>query len=370
MNCQAGLTVVIFEGGGLHSDVERRMADVRQGVLLDNLDRLAGVPVDGVILGTDRPDLARDAAARGVEVVWTGDGEFHFGRQLAAIVNAHKPDKVLFLGAGSLPLISREDLEAIASEVRRQDNVVVMNNAQSADLLAFSPAGAINRIDPPASDNFLGYLLREAGLERVLLPNNARINFDLDTPTDIAILSLCPGLPSRTAAAVQAFDWPVARIRRAAAAFRRHGGEVLLAGRVGAPVIARLNDQFTCRLRVFSEERGMKALGRDARGEVVSLLGRFIDLVGPDRFFDSLGEVVDAAFIDTRVLFAHWRKRPTDHDRYCSDLGWDDRIDDPDIRLFTRAANRAPIPVVLGGHSAVAGGLWVLADLVKSGVIT
>jgi hypothetical protein len=31
-------------------------------------------------------------------------------------------------------------------------------------------------------------------------------------------------------------------------------------------------------------------------------------------------------------------------------------------REFTEAAMLAPIPVVLGGHSLVAGGLWALID--------
>ena len=35
---------------------------------------------------------------------------------------------------------------------------------------------------------------------------------------------------------------------------------------------------------------------------------------------------------------------------------------DPVVRDLTAAARAAPIPVVLGGHSLVAGGIWALAE--------
>ncbi|MDO9066502.1 MAG: hypothetical protein Q7U96_05410, partial [Chloroflexota bacterium] len=37
-------------------------------------------------------------------------------------------------------------------------------------------------------------------------------------------------------------------------------------------------------------------------------------------------------------------------------------IANPFARQFTEAAMQAPIPVVLGGHTLVAGGLWALID--------
>ncbi|HEY8884495.1 MAG TPA: hypothetical protein VIO35_04220, partial [Chloroflexota bacterium] len=49
-------------------------------------------------------------------------------------------------------------------------------------------------------------------------------------------------------------------------------------------------------------------------------------------------------------------------DRFHSDLLQPEAIVDPVARAFTQAALAAPIPVVLGGHSLVAGGLWVLSD--------
>ena len=49
-------------------------------------------------------------------------------------------------------------------------------------------------------------------------------------------------------------------------------------------------------------------------------------------------------------------------DRFAADLGLAERIEDPGLREFVRAANGSPVPVVLGGHSLVAGGLMLLND--------
>ncbi|MDZ4278934.1 MAG: hypothetical protein U1B78_07330, partial [Dehalococcoidia bacterium] len=49
-------------------------------------------------------------------------------------------------------------------------------------------------------------------------------------------------------------------------------------------------------------------------------------------------------------------------DRFWSDLGCAERIAEPFLRELTEEAQRASIPVVLGGHSQVAGGLMLLTE--------
>ena len=49
-------------------------------------------------------------------------------------------------------------------------------------------------------------------------------------------------------------------------------------------------------------------------------------------------------------------------DRFWSDLGRPDKIEDAFLTEFTQAANDAPIPVLLGGHSLIAGGLMLLNE--------
>jgi hypothetical protein len=92
--------------------------------------------------------------------------------------------------------------------------------------------------------------------------------------------------------------------------------DVVLVGRVGAPIIGRLNAVLKLRLRVFSEERGMKSLGRIDSGEVVSLLGLLIDHAGMKNFLITCPVVARCAFIDSRVLMYHYKLDLSDSDRF------------------------------------------------------
>jgi len=357
------VSVVIFEGGKARTAVEEEMAAVRKAVVLDNIERLKGTPgVDEVILGTNYPDLAEEAAALGA-VVDFSDAPFHFGRRLLQVVQERRLTNVFYMGGPAAPLIRREDILWIVTKLKQEKNIVILNNVQSPDMVAFTPASALATVPAPANDNELGYGLGDiAGLRRVLIPNSAWINFDLDTPTDLAILSMQPAAGRRATEALQRFDFDLDKLLKLRSLFGVSGAEVALIGRIGPPVWAFLNMNFMCRFRVFSEERGMKALGRQERGEVVSLIGHLIDRDGPREFFRYLGSFCQAVVFDSRVLFAHWKMDVSDWDRFQSDLGRYDLVKEPRVREFTQAAVEAPVPVILGGHALVSGGLWVLAE--------
>ena len=106
----------------------------------------------------------------------------------------------------------------------------------------------------------------------------------------------------------------------------------------------------------------MAAAGRDVSGEARSLLAYHLQAVGPQRFFDELGQMANAAFIDTRPIFAHTGLQASRRDRFASDALRPDGVTDPWIRDFTRAALEAPIPVLLGGQSLVTSGQQLLAE--------
>ena len=77
--------------------------------------------------------------------------------------------------------------------------------------------------------------------------------------------------------------------------------------------------------------------------------------------------MVEAVIFDCRVVLAHLRRWPTAADRYCSDLGWAEHIQDDFLREFTQAAAMAGVPVVLGGHGVVAGDLYGLVEIARAG---
>lgn len=355
---------IMLEGGKPpRTDLNATMVRLRSAAALDTLDRLRATPgIDQVLLATNRPELAAAAMGMGV-AVWETQTPFDFSHELPRIIQATGADAVIYLGGVAVPLLPPADWAWVVDTLQRQAPCVVVNNPQSADLVAWSPASALDRVPLGRNDNFLGYLLRhEAGLERHLLPNTAAAHFDLDTPTDYLVLAHSGQGGQRTRSALADLDWDGERVRAIAGLLRQDLSELALVGRVGTAVVEYINRWLRLRLRVFSEERGMKALGRAERGEVVSLMALLMAEVGPQRFFHHLAGICHGACIDSRVLFAHGGRRVGEADRFYSDLGQPSRIRDPWVRAYTEAALTAPVPILSGGHSMVAGGLWLLAE--------
>jgi hypothetical protein len=362
---QPKVTAVVFEGGQARTSLDLVLRDIRKQVVLDTLSKLCRAPeVDQVLLVTNYDGLASEAAEFALVDFEPNGRRFHFGSRLRQVIVKYGLENVIYMGGAAAPLISPDEFSQIALALKRSRNTVIMNNVQSADLVAFTPARAIDEIELPDNDNSLGNLLRGIGMSRMLVPNSGRVNFDIDTPTDILILGLHPDCGAHVSRAIASLDWPRDKLNEAIEILRDDSREIAVIGRVGPSVIQYINANMVHRMRVFSEERGMKALGREERGEVVSLLGFMIEELGPCKFFEYLSSVCDLAFIDTRVIFAHLQKQVPDWDRFQSDLGRFQLIENQWVKEFTRSAWESPIPVILGGHSLVAAGLWILAEMV------
>lgn len=357
---------VVFEGSKPQSRVEEDMALVRQAALLDNLEKMNRVPaLDKVYLHTNRPELVEPAAQLGAVVTlnMTDPVHFHFGNQLQEIIREHGLKRVLCLNGAGSPLIQVNELEMVCQKLLKHDNLVYTNNTQSVDIAAFTVPDHINSVELPATDNSLALTLRdELGLQMELMPHTLGLLFDIDTPSDLLVLGAGPFPDKRTRAALDSLRLDYSTLEKAKAVLRDEYEDVVLIGRVGAPIIGRLNAVLKLRLRVFSEERGMKSLGRIEAGEVISLLGLLISHAGFERFFAYLARVARCAFIDSRVLIYHYKQNPPDRERFLSDLGLWQEIKDPWLREFTKAAVECPIPVILGGHSLVSGSLWALCS--------
>lgn len=358
----AGPSLLLFVGGVGGSEIEDLVAGAQHAAALDTLAaaRASGA-FDRLLLVTDAPALAEQAGADvTVELV---AGEFHFGRRLTDVVRRHRIERAVYLGGGGLPLLDAAALGQLAQQIARLERGAIANNLFSADLVAFAPAAAIAAIPPPARDNSLCQLLRtRAGLPVTELPRSAATLFDLDTPTDLLILQIHPGAGPHARCYLEQLGWDTTTMRRAGQLFTQIQAQVVVAGRVSSALWSHLERETACRVRVIAEERGMEADGRVERGLVRSLLGFHLEAVGLERFFAELAELGDAIFLDSRVLLGHRGHAVSRADRFWSDLGVPERIADPFLRAFTAAARAAPVPVILGGHSLVAGGLWALND--------
>lgn len=346
------------------------VAGGRIAAAADAIALLQSAPdVDRIILATPNRALAEQHPEW--EVHWDFDApdeSFHFGRRLAGLLAAYPTPAHLYLGAGSAPLLTTDELTRALNEVRHaRAPLALANNRLSPDWMAFNCAPAVQaRPERLERDNMLGYVLQtEAGVEVRGLPASAATRLDIDTPADLLLLSLHPACAENLSAYLRAHPHDATRWQAAGRALFTPGGRVALMGRVSSSVWSHVEAHTRAWVRVFSEERGMAASGRQSAGQVRSLIADYLLRLGPRAFFDSLGEMVDAAFFDTRVLLAHQRRWPSAADRYASDLGQSEFIRDDFLRELTQAASAAPIPIVLGGHGVVAGDLYGLVEVME-----
>lgn len=354
-------TLIVFSGAMHASPIERLVGGARAEAALDTLDRgRASGAFAGALLVTDDAELAARVPP-GVEVDRDA-AEFDFGTRLRQVVAAHQIERPFYVGGGSIPLLEAADLAWLAERLAGEDRLVISNNYYSADFIGWTPGAAIEQLAAIPSDNKLPQLLHlEAGLPSWAMERSLASQFDIDTAGDLAIVKLYGANGPRLRAYLDRLDLDVSRYRRAMAFFVQPA-MVLIAGRVGSAVWQHLEHETACRIRLFSEERGMQADEREQSGKVRSLLGFYHELAGAEGLFRALAQLGDAVFLDSRVLLAHFRLTPSAADRFLSDLGRWQEVGDPFLRELTRAAVEAPVPVVLGGHSLVAGGIMALVQ--------
>jgi hypothetical protein len=398
MNPKARPTLLIFQGGVFNS-ASALETFVVQAQHAATLDLLAAAKQSDtfaqVILVTDDDTLANASTSFAqiatsklpLHVERTDPDTFHFGDKLKRICEAHALERIVYVGGGAMPLGGVQELQNLALAVSGQGHCVTANNLYSADMVAFYPASALNHIELPATDNDLAWRLHyRAGLPFAPMPRTLATQFDIDTPADLATLwnattasqqpttatsspanlNTGPLLSNLLSYVPQTMPRLAESTSLALEIMSTKRAQLLVAGRVSSWVWRRLEVNLPCQTRIFSEERGMQAGGREARGEVRSLLGLYMDAKGVRGLIEALEQLCDAAFLDTRVLFAHQRLTVSRPDRFASDALLPEQVSDPWVRKLTEAVLTANIPIVLGGHSLISGGLWALSERVRT----
>ena len=358
-------TLFLFVKGTAQSQVEQLVVDAQLAASLDTLERVRLIPEFGaLVVATANEEFASRAAALGAQIEIDPVGEdFHWGRRLVTLVAKYAAEIPCYVGGGSGVLMSSDDWRAMVQQVLQQPNRVVTNNYFSCDFAAWTPGTALGSIEPPEIDNDLAFRLGErAGLPVVALSKNAGTQLDIDTPTDILTLSFHPGVGANMRGFLSGAHFDSTRADKIRALMRNRDASLFIAGRVSASMALFLERSTRCQWRLLSEERGMRASGRQARGEARSLLGLYMERTGMPDLFGALSRLTDAAIIDSRVLFAHQHLQPTVDERFNSDLLQAESITSRPVRDFTLAARAAAIPILLGGHSLVSGGMYALVE--------
>ncbi len=359
------LPLLIMTGVSEGSEPERMVSRTRQAVTLDLVERALTVPsLRPVVVATNSPALARSLVDYPILVdLDPPDERFHFGQRLAALIDKFGMQRCFYMGGGAGPLLTAADMAVIAETMLSTDRQLVTNNFYSSDFAAFAPTSALKKQPLPDTDNELGWLLGEdARLPIRELPRTGATQFDVDTPVDLFTLASHPAAGPHTRAYLDSLALDMSHLDAALPLMLDRDATILVAGRVSSATWSYLERETACSTRVLSEERGMRASGRQTRGEVRSLLGYYLDAVGMDRLFETLATMGQALFLDNRVLLAHRRLWPSAADRFYSDLRQPEQISDPFLQALTEAAMAAPVPVIMGGHSLVAGGMYAIVD--------
>lgn len=360
--------LLLFFGRGGDSEIEHRLDAIKIAIGASVLRRARDAGFAPLVAVTEDDQAGRIFARAGAEVAAPRTAPFHFGQEVADITKTRHLERVATIGAGAGALFTVDELAKLREELEQSEALVLSNNYYSADLVAFTPTSALGVIDLPATDNPLPRRLHlQGGLSSRQLDRSAATLFDVDTPADAAVLKRHPKCPDdlRSLDAWEPELGP--RIDALMQLVTTPEKELLVAGRVGAPVWSYLETQTASRVRMLAEERGMQAAGRDVSGEARTALGFLYQEIGPERFFARMGELGDGMLLDSRVLFAHLRLRASAPDRFSSDIFRASAIEEEPLAVFTAAAAAAPYPLLLGGQTLVSGVLWTLVESAWAG---
>jgi hypothetical protein len=342
------------------------MGDARRAAALDLLDRLESLPQLGEVLAVCSDDeYAAEVERRGHRVRPPATSPFHFGRELAGILESKGWDSFGYFGGASAPLAGINVLREVVDTWQRADEPgSVVNNLHSTDWgFLRGRESVLSLADRLPNDNALGWVLsREAGTRVQSLPPSAATVADLDTPADVLLLHGHPGLgPHLDRFGGRIPPALVDRRERIRRLMRTPASTLTLIGRVSLQACLSLERSAQIWVRVFSEERGMVASGRLAAGTTRSLIGELVESWGSRTFLEHLSEFSGGVIWDCRVWLARqgW---PSAADRYSADLGWTDRLAPGPLREAAESAASAPSPVLIGGQGVVGGSLLALVE--------
>ncbi len=377
----AGVDVVIFHHAPRDDDAPlvRLLAGARSRLLEHQLDLWGEAGASRVLIVPGREDTPPSAAA----------GAAGFGSRLAGLMEKQRIRRLVVMGSGAVPLLQARDAERLIKIAARPGRRAATNNRYSSDVCAVSDARALRSLPALPSDNALPRWLEEqAGFVVSELPGRDRLALDLDTPLDLALITLADRAPEGLVALAAQHDLTVPQresLRALAADPRR---ELLVLGRSGSRTLGWLERNVRCRVRFLAEERGLRAssplaIAPEAAPERAeerhsprppsttlhrpprATLGRLLAERGPEGLAGIVAELADGAIIDSRVLLADhlggdesaW---PSASDRFASDLLRPDEVSDPWLAALTRSAATATIPILLGSHTLVGPGIPLL----------
>lgn len=335
-------------------DAVRMVDEARAAVARDTASR-------ALEAGFQRVRVFSTVELNGLTVERTRPGQL-VGDIIAAAAR-DTPGAVCYAGSG-MPAMSIRDWFQVRATI--ESGQLVSNRMFSCDWVAVPSARTLSVVNAEPVDNRFARLLRDrCALEVVQFERSARSLLDLDTPADLAVLAACAEVGSlaigtELSAVIKRWRGSLRpAVDRAVDAFEamtRQEAELTIAGRVSGSDWSVVDRDTSCRVRVLSEERGLRTRAAPGR----SLLAFLYEFGGPEMFVSRLSDIGDAIIWDTRPFFSHLGWNPSRVDRFWADLGRWDAISLGPLKDLVRRLE--PHRVLTGGHSLVAGGMLAGID--------
>ncbi len=331
----------------------RMVNEVRVAVLRDTAERARAA-------GFDRVRVFATEPIAGLAVESTRADQCIGDIVATAATDAKGP--VCYAGSG-MPAMTVEDWSAVREAI--ESGVATANRMFSCDWVGVPTGRLLSGAAGEPVDNRFALLIKDGTDVPVeSFERSARSLLDVDTPADLTVLQAAAGVGSleigtATAAVLgnwQELDEPVQQAFNVFDVMTRHDGDLMIIGRVSGSDWAAVDRNTSCRVRVFSEERGLRTRQRRAR----SVLGELFEWAGPDGFLLALEGLGDATIWDTRPFLSHLGWDVSRCDRFWADLGrWDSIADE---RLRDLVSMLEDSAVIMGGHSLVSGGMLAGID--------
>lgn len=353
------IAAIIFHAPLGESAAERVVERGRRAAALDLISSLKATDMARIVVVSASGESQRVFDQSDVIVFpSSGDEPFHFGDTLRTLIRQEHLDGVLYFGSGSGGLLSPFQLARLLAFIRNTPFGALFNNFYSCDFAAIADAQRLVDLELPPVDNPLGFALSDAGFPCYALPRNAASQFDIDTPTDLLLLAITGSGGRHVQRFLHSTTLTHPHIGSVLQLLTQRSAHVLLLGRVNPRTWADFEQAVACRTSGLVEGRGMRAAAFAAD----PFIHQTIQACEAEEFFRRLAKAGNAAIIDTRPLLAQSSVLPDPGVRFASDLLDPEGMTNPQWQAFTRAAMQASIPVVLGGHSLVSGGLYLLAE--------
>ena len=269
---------------------------------------------------------------------------------------------ICYAGSG-MPAMMPQDWSAVLETI--ESGATVANRMFSCDWIGVSEGPMLGSVDRERVDNKFAQLVRDrSGVEVRSYARSARSLLDVDTPADLVVLKTAARVGSLELGPATTTELDSQReldeqVRVAIKVFEtmtRRRKELFICGRVSGSEWALVDRNTSCRVRVLSEERGLRARGQPA----TSLLAGLYERVGIQQFVSLLSGMGDAMIWDIRPFLSHLGWEGSRPERFEADLGLWMNIEHDGLRELILSLSDSP--VLIGGHSLVSGGLLAAID--------